>query len=149
MESMRIYKGGRNALDEFRNGRTKLVSYVVTAIYNLVANGNQVVRAAFDKAQRRLTVGLVRSAVSSGATNGAPSMLTSTISKASQILSRILPGTSNPDTGTNRKRSTPVKSVSWPMLAAVPRAPPMALIARYRAWVLVRPVERKGRTERV
>ena len=144
-----MYEGSRNTLDKFRDGCTELVGYIVTALCNLVTNRNQDIRTAFGKAQTRLTVGLKRSVVSSSATDGVPRKLTSTISIASQILSRILPATSNPGTGANCKRSTPMKSASWPSLAATPRAPPMASIARYRACVSVRLVERKRRTERV
>jgi hypothetical protein len=91
-----------------------------------------------------------RSAVrTSSAVNGVSIALTSTNSTASQILSRIFPATSNPGTGANFKRSTQVKRVSWPMLAAIPRAPPMASIASYRAWVSVGLTERNGHTERV
>ena len=134
----RISREGGDALDKFLNGRTELLSYGVACICDLTTNGNQDVRAAFDKAQRRHAICLEKPAVStSSAANGVNIILTSTIPTASQVLSRILPARSNPGTGANCKRSTPVKSASWPMLAAVPRTPPMALIARYRAWISV------------
>ena len=63
----------------------------------------------------------------------------------------MFPATFNPGTGANCKRSTPVKRTSWPMLAAIPRAPPIASIARYRVGVSTRvgPAKRNGRTERM
>jgi hypothetical protein len=80
--------------------------------------------------------GIERSVVSTnGSTMGALIRPTSTISMASQIFNRMLPAVFNPGTGTNCKRSTPVKSASWPMLAAIPRAPPMAPITRYKKHV--------------
>ena len=97
-----------------------------------------------------MTIRLKILAVSTSSfTAGVAITLTSTISTASQIFRRMLPATSNPGTGANCKRSTPVKSTSWPMLAAVPRAPLMASIARYRVYVSVKLAERNGRTERV
>jgi len=50
MENMCKHEGGRNALDEFRDGRMELLGYGVTRICDLVANGNQNVRAAFGQA---------------------------------------------------------------------------------------------------
>ena len=40
MESMRMYEGGRNTLDKFRNGRKELLGYGGTRIHDLAANGN-------------------------------------------------------------------------------------------------------------
>ena len=47
MEITHVYEGSWNALDEFCNGRTELVSYGVACICDLAANRNQDVRAAF------------------------------------------------------------------------------------------------------
>jgi hypothetical protein len=141
---------GWNTLDKFLDGRTELLSYGVARIYDFVANRNQDVCAAFDQAQRRNAICLERPTVgTSSAANRVYITLTSTISTATQILSRILPARSNPGTGANCKRSTPVKSTSWPTLAAVPRTPPIALIACYRTWVSVKLEKRNGLTARV
>ena len=59
-----MYDGAWNALDEFRNGRTELLGYGQASICDLAANGNQDVRAALGQAQRRLTIRLERSTVS-------------------------------------------------------------------------------------
>lgn len=148
MASMR--ECGRNALNEFHYRRPKLFSYGSTRVYDLVANRNQDIRTAFGQAQRRDAVRLKKSAFSnSSAADAASNMLTSTISTASQIFRRTLPAMSNPGTGAKCKKPTPVKSASWPMRAAVPRALPMASIARYRACVLEKKGKRNGRTERV
>ena len=150
MENMSRYEGDWNALHKFLDGRTKLLGYGVARICDLVANRNQDIRAAFGQAQRRDAIRLGGSAVSTSiCTNEVTMRFTSTIWTAFQILSRILPARSNPGTGANCKRSTPVTSTSWPMLAAIPRAPPMASIARYRALVSAELAERNRRTERV
>ena len=150
MKTMSMFEGGWNALDKFLHGRTELLSYGVARICDLAANRNQDVCAAFDQAQRREAIRLGGSAVNTSIGAKEVSItLTSTIWTASQILSRIFPARSNPGTGANCKRSTPVKSTSWPMLAAIPSAPPMASIARYNVWVSVELAEINRRTERV
>lgn len=65
MEDRRGHEGGQNALDEFRDGRMEFLGYGVARIYDLVANGDQNVRATFGQAQRRKAIRLERSAVSS------------------------------------------------------------------------------------
>ena len=134
MESMRKY--GRNALDEFHYRRPKLLSYSSARVYDLATNRNQDIRTAFGQAQRRKAVRLKKLTFSNNsAADAASIMLTSAISTASHIFNRTLPAMANPGTGAKCKRSTPAKSASWPMRAALPRAPPMASIVRYRAYV--------------
>jgi hypothetical protein len=152
MKVMCGYDSDWNALDKFLDRRTELLGYGVACICDLCTNRNQNVRTAFNQAQRCEAICLERSTVrTSSAVNRVPIMLTSTNSTASQILSRIFAATYNPSTVANFKRSTPVKRTLWPMLAAIPiqRAPPIASIARYKAWVSVRLAERNRRTERV
>jgi hypothetical protein len=150
MESMHIYQGAQNALDEFRDGNTELLGYSVARSCDLAASRNQDVRAALRQAQRRLSIRLERSTVStSSVTNRVLITLTSTISMASHIFKSMFPAVFSPGTGANCKRSTPAKSASWPMFAAVPRAPLMAPMMRYKACVSIKLVERNGRTERV
>ena len=127
------YDSNCNALDKFLYGRTELLGYGVACVCDLCTNRNQNIRTAFNQAQRREPIRLETSAVRTSSTaNGVSIMLTSTNSTASQILSKMFPAIFNPGTGANCKRLTPVKRTSWPMLAAIPRAPPIASIARYR-----------------
>jgi hypothetical protein len=151
MESIHMYEDRRNALDEFRDGPTELPGYGVARICDLAANRNQDFCAALGQAQRRLTIRLERSTRLSApvAPRIASITRTLTISMASQIFNRMVPAVFNSGTGANCKRSTPIKSDSWPTLAAVPRAPPTASITRYGACVSVKLVEINGRTERV
>lgn len=46
MESTQLHEGGRNALDEFRDGATEPLGYGVACICDLAANRNQDIRAA-------------------------------------------------------------------------------------------------------
>jgi hypothetical protein len=100
MESMHIYEGAQSALDEFRDGNTELLGYSVARSCDLAASRNQDVCAALRQAQRRLTIRLERSTVStSSVTNRVLITLTSTISMASHIFKSMFPAVFSPGTG--------------------------------------------------